>query len=92
MTTTTHKATKTAFRRDNFGMARATWDYRGVRLNYSQTTKRRSPWHAKADNHSGWWHILASNKAELMAKVDDYLDSNRYVARSGRLCEVTNAE
>lgn len=84
-TTETHKAIKISSRKNNFGMNISTWTYRGVTLHYYQTTKRRAPWSATAHTKNDWFKMLGSTKAELMERIDDKIDSGRYVARTGAL-------
>lgn len=89
-TTEIHKAVKTSSRTDGWGMTSSTWTYRDVTMNYHQTTKRRSPWHAIANSPSDWFRVTASTKSELMQSIDDMIDAGFYFAKAGRLYPVQN--
>lgn len=84
-TTTEYKATKTRFRKDSWGLARATWDYRDVNLNYAQRTTRGAAWHVVVYGQRDWWRMLGRTKAEMMAKVDAMVDEEGYKVEAGKL-------
>ena len=82
---TEHKAIKTHARKDHWGLTRATWNYRGVNLDYAHRTTRRAPWHVVVYGQQDWWRMLGRTKAEMMAQVDDMIDDRGYKVESGKL-------
>ena len=68
-TMTEHKAIKTHARKDHWGLTRATWNYRGVNLDYAHRTTRRAPWHVVVYGQQDWWRMLGRTIQECTKDV-----------------------
>ena len=73
-TNTEHKAIKISSRVDGWGMRQSKWEYRGVRIEYNQTTKRECPWRYLYTSSTGWGKGIAYTKSALIEQIDKCLD------------------